>query len=84
MINWKKTESETGLNKSYFDVHPQSNKKVYRICDNCWKKSWIEFRFVTKLCRSCALKGRSLSKTHIDNISKGMIQKHAIKSIVDT
>ena len=31
MISWKKTESEPGLKKYYFDVHNQTHKKETRM-----------------------------------------------------
>ena len=70
MIDYIITEHETGFNKEYFDNHPSSNRKVYRICDKCEKISWVEYKNGDKLCRSCSLKNRKLTEEHKANISK--------------
>ena len=58
MIDYVITIRETGKNQEYFDSRPQSHKKVYRICDQCLKESWVEFRLSHKLCRSCSSRGK--------------------------
>ena len=35
MIDWEKTEEETGFNKEYFNRFPKSHKIVYTICKQC-------------------------------------------------
>ena len=75
MIDYNITKHETGVDKDYFDNHPNSHKLVYKMCDRCNKGSWVEFRNKTKICRSCSLSGRSLTEIHKQNISKGMNEK---------
>lgn len=78
MIDWQITKYETGYSEKYFNKNLKSHKKVYRICDRCNKKSWVEFRDSYKLCKSCSLSGRSLTKVHKQNISKG-VNKNNLK-----
>ena len=73
MIDWEKTELETGYGKEYFDRFPKSNykRKVWKICDQCGKGSLVKYLSKDKLCRSCAQKNRpSMSDETKDKISK--------------
>ena len=59
MIDWNKTEIETGFNKEYFFKYPKSNKLVYRICDICNKEDWVKLDNYNRqknknLCNSCS------------------------------
>ena len=59
MIDWKKTELETGYGEEYFDKYSGSNKKVYRICKECGEGKWVIFNNYCRyknisLCNSCS------------------------------
>lgn len=68
MINYEITKHDTGISKEYFNNHPTSHKKVYKVCDKCGKSAWIEFRNKSDFCRSCSLVGRKLSEEHKENM----------------
>ena len=73
LIEFNITKHETGIDLDYFNKHPKSHKKVYRICDECGKGSWIRYsNNKLSLCHSCSLKDRKLSNEHKANISKGI------------
>ena len=64
-INWEKTAKyhNKSINelKVYFEKYPQSNKKVFVICDEC-KKEWKVYYQKYKdhgLCASCIKKGEN-------------------------
>lgn len=64
MINWNKTEEETGFGKEYFDKYPKSNKRICCICDNPDCKNpvrWSRMADYHKLCYSCAIEKREQS-----------------------
>lgn len=59
MIDWNKTEDETGYSKEYFDKHPTSAKLIYRICDDCNKCEWIKSKRNFKFCQKCSRVGKN-------------------------
>ena len=59
MIDWIIT-NETGKDKEYFESHPTSKRKVYRICNQCCEGSWVRYCDSHKLCRSCSVRKCSL------------------------
>lgn len=60
MINWEITYASIGKNKEYFNIHPNSHKKVYTMCQICGLWRWTEFRLSHKLCRSCSITNKNL------------------------
>lgn len=56
MIDWNKTELETKFNRRYFELFPNSIKKVYKICDQCGKEGWMPYKNNSKLCGYCSPK----------------------------
>ena len=57
MIDWKKSAEMNGMSvvelKEWFDENHGSNKKVWRICDNCGDEMEVIWHAYSKLCHKC-------------------------------
>ena len=76
MIDWEKTEEETGFNKEYFNRFPKSHKIVYTICKQCNEGRWRSYYGRSELCYFCSNKNKNLGKKRSKESRKNMSDAH--------
>jgi len=66
MINWNKSAELNDISvdalKLWFDKHPCSGRRIWRICDDCREEREVYFYAYRDLCKSCSVK-----KAHRNN-----------------
>ena len=68
MIDWKKTEEETGGNQYDFENQTKSYYElVYSVCPICGKAEWRSYKGITNRCKMCIRRESKKFDKYLDN-----------------